>query len=300
VNDDGLKLEQLLTPEDWSILSQLADGLKIFHTATIALEGYAKNAKFGAMWECVPVLEILSNNLIRLQDEYPLLTTFQSTDISSIDPLSEHVPRNPATDFICESVNHAWVKFQEYYKLTDRSIWYIAGLILNPEHKWAYLEYAWREERDWIQTAKKQFKALWAQYKPAQAAQAYPEAVARSSLPSRELKRKESTLENELNAWRHISKKKAKIMDEYDEYLSTAPLEAGTVSNLVVWWGHHSGQWPNLSRLAFDALSIPAMSAECERSFSDAGRTITDERASLDPEAIEACSCMKNWLSRKL
>ncbi len=80
-NDDGLKIEQMLTPEDWLILTQLAEGLKVFHTATIALEGHAKDAKLGAMWECVAVLEVLSNNLIRLQDEYPLSTTFKTTDL---------------------------------------------------------------------------------------------------------------------------------------------------------------------------------------------------------------------------
>jgi len=71
--------------------------------------------------------------------------------------------------------------------------------------------------------------------------QAYPETAARSSLASRELKRKESMLKDELNAWRHVLKKKVKIMDEYDEYLSTVPLDAGTVTNLVIWWGYHSG-----------------------------------------------------------
>lgn len=65
--DDGLKPEQILTPEDWLFLTQLADGLMVFHTATITLEGHAKDAKFGAMWECVPVLEVLSNALIKLQ-----------------------------------------------------------------------------------------------------------------------------------------------------------------------------------------------------------------------------------------
>jgi hAT family C-terminal dimerisation region len=204
------------------------------------------------------------------------------------------------TEFMCESVNAAWIKFQEYYKLIDRSVWYTAGLVLNPEQKWAYLEYAWKDEKDWTTTAKRQFKDLWAQYKPAQPTQPYPEAAARSSSPSRELKRKESTLTDEMNAWRYVPKKKTKIMDEYDEYLSTAPLEAGAVSNLILWWADRSGQWPNLSRLAFDALSIPAMSAECERCFSDAGRTITDERARMGSESIEACSCLKNWLMKSL
>ena len=171
---------------------------------------------------------------------------------------------------------------------------------MNPEQKWAYLEYAWKDEKDWTPTAKRQFKDLWAQYKPTPPTPPHPEITARSSLPSRELKRKESFLADELNAWRHASKKKIKIMDEYEEYLSIPPLEARTVTNLAIWWGHHSGQWPNLSRLALDALSIPAMSAECERCFSAAGRLITDERASLDAESAEACSCVKNWLNQKL
>jgi hypothetical protein len=72
--DDGLKPEQILTPEDWLILTQLVSGLKVFHTGTITLEGHAKDARFGAMWECIPVLEVLSNNLIRLQDEVPNYT----------------------------------------------------------------------------------------------------------------------------------------------------------------------------------------------------------------------------------
>ena len=48
-------------------------------------------------------------------------------------------------------------------------------------------------------------------------------------------------LKDELNAWRYALKKKVKIMDKYNEYLSTAPLDAGTVTNLVIWWGYHSG-----------------------------------------------------------
>lgn len=101
------------------------------------------------MWECVPVLEVLSNNLIYLQDEYPLSTTFKATEISYLDPLPESLPgANPATEFMCESVNRSWIKFQEYYQLTDRSVWYIAGLVLNPEQKWGYLFYTWRDEKD--------------------------------------------------------------------------------------------------------------------------------------------------------
>jgi hypothetical protein len=64
----------------------------------------------------------------------------------------------------------------------------------------------------------------------------------RSLLASHKLKRKESMLADKLNAWRDVLKKKTKIMDEYDDYLLTPPLDAGTVTNLVIWWGHHRGQ----------------------------------------------------------
>jgi len=290
LSDDKDKLleQQLLNPIDWSILAQLADALKVFEAATIASEGHVKDARFGAMWECVPVLEV-SNSLIELQSRYPDKETFKSTQISQFDTDPDDLPgANPATEFLNASINRAWLKFQDYYAHTDRSIWYIAGCILNPEQKWAYLEYAW--EKSWIITAKGQFKDPWEAYKPAQR----PEATARTSLPSRELKSKDSILGGELNAWRHEARKKVKVMDEDEEYLLSPPMEAGAVLDLVLSWGSRSEQWPNLTR-----LSIPAMSAECERCFSDAGRTITDDRASLGPEAIEACACMKHWLMNK-
>jgi hypothetical protein len=65
--------------------------------------------------------------------------------------------------------------------------------------------------------------------------------------------------------------------DELDQYLSTP-----TVTNLslkpISWWLEPTQQstFPNLSRMAIDILSIPAMSAEPERLFSSAKITITD------------------------
>ena len=47
--------------------------------------------------------------------------------------------------------------------------------------------------------------------------------------------------------------------------------------------------------MAFDILSIPAMSDEPERVFSGARRTISWERMSLSEETIEAIECLKHW-----
>lgn len=47
--------------------------------------------------------------------------------------------------------------------------------------------------------------------------------------------------------------------------------------------------------MAMDILSIPAMSAESERVFSGARRTVSCERASLGPPRIEQNEYLKSW-----
>jgi hypothetical protein len=48
--------------------------------------------------------------------------------------------------------------------------------------------------------------------------------------------------------------------------------------------------------MAIDVLSIPAMSAESERVFSGARRTISWERHQLGADVVEQSECIKSWL----
>ena len=48
--------------------------------------------------------------------------------------------------------------------------------------------------------------------------------------------------------------------------------------------------------MAIDILSIPSMSAEAERIFSGARRTISWDRMSLGSTNIERTECLKSWL----
>ena len=47
--------------------------------------------------------------------------------------------------------------------------------------------------------------------------------------------------------------------------------------------------------MVIDIYSIPAMSSEAERVFSEAKRTISDSRGSLKSETIELLECLKSW-----
>ena len=46
-----------------------------------------------------------------------------------------------------------------------------------------------------------------------------------------------------------------------------------------------------------DVFSIPAMSSECERVFSQLRRLITFERTHLGDDMIESDDCQKHWLA---
>jgi hypothetical protein len=67
------------------------------------------------------------------------------------------------------------------------------------------------------------------------------------------------------------------------------------IKNALHWWRNHAQRWPNMARMAFDLLSIPAMSAECERVFSQAKLLITTQRNRLGDSIIEAVECLKHW-----
>ena len=59
-------------------------------------------------------------------------------------------------------------------------------------------------------------------------------------------------------------------------------------------------RYPRLSLMAFDILSVPAMSDEPERVFSGARRTITWDKAQMEPNTIEMRECLKHWKKSKI
>jgi hypothetical protein len=69
---------------------------------------------------------------------------------------------------------------------------------------------------------------------------------------------------------------------------------------LYSWWLEERQQrlYPNLSKMALDILTIPAMLAAPERLFSSANITISDRCNRLHGDTTDAIECLKSW--RKL
>ena len=86
------------------------------------------------------------------------------------------------------------------------------------------------------------------------------------------------------------------IEDEYEDFINSKPISIqGTA---LEWWLNltRRADYPRLSQMAIDILSIPSMSAEAERVFSGARRTISWDRISLGSTNIERTECLKSWL----
>ena len=76
--------------------------------------------------------------------------------------------------------------------------------------------------------------------------------------------------------------------DDFSRYINgrpTPPIE-WQATNLFRWW--LQSDFPSLRQWVFDTLSIPAMSAELERVFSQSKRTLTDARSRMAPATFEA------------
>ena len=85
-------------------------------------------------------------------------------------------------------------------------------------------------------------------------------------------------------------------MDELREYEKeeTEPI-AGGPYRIFYYWALWSSQWPKLSAMAKDLLSIPATSAASERAFSTGKDVFGIARMSLHPETVEALVCLRSW-----
>jgi hypothetical protein len=311
---DDFKDKIRLNEDDWYILQHLVTALVYFESATMALQGQAKDGSFGAMGECIPIIEVLSRKLTELQDQFPLTTTFESTELDDLKDLPAFLeslpPRpgdDPATGFITECTNRAHAKLAQYYSLTDESTWFTAGMILDPTIKWRWCKNNWIDKPEWLEQAQENMRKLWrSTYKPTSLTTRKRHLPDRGQQPAKSIRREANFRDSSLYSWRQAEsdEDEDEAQDEYEAYLQEKRLrlpeecqEASTV--LFDYWKGREQRWPNLTRFAFDALSIPAMSAECERCFSSGKNMISDSRYSLAPDTIEACECNRHWILHK-
>ena len=203
-------------------------------------------------------------------------------------------------------IDCGWAKLEKYYVKSDITPVYRAALALHPSYGYDYFERHWKKamnKPEWYKDMRSAVHSLFDEYRK----QAEVEAQAQAGL----LEDDDNIIDVNVNEYSSFGKrsistltaqrKKAKTVNELDSFQTrTIYAEDLDVTNPLEWWSRHQSEYPVLYRMALDLFSIPGMSAECERVFSQAEKMITDERNRLSPETVEADQLQKHWLMRGL
>ena len=232
-------IDDQLSLEDWVFLEQVLEFLSPFRDETLLLEG---NRSQGALHDVYPSLEVIRNHILLFLSRFP-----------------------HSSSHFHQSLQLAWNKLNKYYSLSTLSPIICASIILNPNMDGFFesSEHGWGSRNDWVDEAMRLVRELWHQnYKPLH--------VQLPIIPFPSPQKSSSTTIGR-------SFKKVRLMevgtegsDELERYLRWLIKNDGEppIEQLVNWWSMAGSLYPRLSRMALDTLSVPAMSAECERVFS--------------------------------
>jgi hypothetical protein len=288
-----------LSQQDWIDLQHFLDILRPFHSLTKRMEGRANRpgleGSHGSLYETLEALDVLFKKL-REAGDYAFT---HATEVS---------------EYYATSIDTARLKLEEYFGLTDETPAYRVAVALHPANKFTYFELEWAHNKEWIREAKKVVEEAYTQYEAAANQEVEEEADERQEEedvavstddetrldPLQQARKRRQRLAATVVIASTRNAKRKRATTELDEFMARTNRADLDVDNPLEWWVQHKSDYPILSRMAFDLFSCPAMSAECERVFSQTGKVITDERNRLEPGTVAALECQKHLLRSSL
>jgi hypothetical protein len=269
-------LRDMLNAEDWDILIQYQKLLEPCWLATVDLQGQPGDGKSCGISKVLFDLEFIVEELTAAYDRYKhasLATTEGQWHFAA-------------------QIKLALDKAEEYYAKLGDSPAYLAAAVLHPAYTWRVIESQWANRKSWITTGRKAVKSLWnSTYKQLPVSDTIsPVKKATAHEPD--------TLETFHNRAKSLAKARSKVQkvavpDEFERYSNQEPIDLRLP---LEWWRTiGSNEYPHLAQMAFDILSIPAMSDEPERVFSRLGLMITTRRNHLEQPTIQAAQCLHSW-----
>lgn len=242
-----------LSRAEWAALTDMSDFLKPFYDATLATESHKHSLD-----RTLITMDFLLTHLERARVNYG--------NCSTMNPL----------------VETAWAKMDEYYHKTDDIAVYRAALVLNPSKKFAYFDEHWQQRPEWITRAKQTTRELWAEkYRPSSLITTNNKTVTASS------NQMDNSFLDFLSQDLHPT---TRVRDELELYLTDALVPSSEFDHYPLTWWLQPAQlkrYPHVYIMAIDIPSIPPMSAEVERLFSEAKHTLAHQRMSMTAETLE-------------
>lgn len=253
------KLEGIkLTGSDWELLAKTRQFLKPYALGTLLAQSDASSVS-----ESLLVMDVLLSHYEKTKKE------------------------NPNDQRLLKAISMGWYVLDKYYTLADNAPVYAATLLLDPARRLAYIKQNWPVE--WHQAAIDGAREIWEEE--------YKGGPVPSPLPLTQPPKKKSKQHSKLFKLTDVRKKTGpSAIDDIDVFMTQDAIEHhGTA---LQWWTRPEQRlaYPKLSRMAMDLFSIPSSSAESERAFSGARRTVSWDRSKMTCESMEKVECVGNWL----
>lgn len=281
-------LQDQLSSDDWSVVVQYHEILQPFKSATLHLQGQIGGCT-GAIWQVLPVFERL---LTHLEDQRYIHRPLESQKMrsNSLNDRKEKGSLNPeylATEHhFSTNINLGWQKLDEYYARLDQSPIFCAAVVLHPRQKWRWFEKHWAGHKEWIDQAKVGIEQLWREYK--------------NDEPAVQRQRSPDKVSVQVDEWSDDEEDVHSSVDQLMQYYAEPPHDRSLPvdKSPIPYWVAKKNVWPQLAAMALDIYSVPAMSDEPERIFSQTGHVLAPRRRSLTSKSMEQLMCMKSWLKQ--
>src|SRR5262249_40175060 len=147
---------------------------------------------------------------------------------------------------------------------------YYAAIVLHPGLK-RYCNNAWRDRPEWLISNERAFQRLWSIYKSQLPQRSSPQCmqqpVSTSTSNFTDYLRSLTSAEDDNDEVQQEE------VDEYGRWKARRPVSMDDMAakEPIRWWRLQRAEYPCLSQMAVDILTIPAAGTQIERAFSEAG-----------------------------
>lgn len=229
-HDHALAIDRLAN-DDWESLTSFYEILRPFKKETMNLQGHGTTGSYGTAWEVLPTIYRLLKHTREKQAEYLNIAMFIYGD-----PKSHH---------IYHSLTLCIKKLEKYQNLLSQTPIYAAATVMNPTKKWAWFDQRRPEYKDKAELGVQQ---IWDDFYKNRLPTPFPSSVTVDHPGSNT---DDDCLDNEPFS----------EVDPYTEYCQASRIsdQSCKPKDLANWWRAHPQM--KVSRMAWDTLAIPAMSA---------------------------------------
>lgn len=156
-------------------------------------------------------------------------------------------------------------KLRAYYTLPEMSPVYVVAVVCDPRRKFKWFEHHWKDTPELIDQARNILFEFYNQYYHRPGTGKYLQGLTNdfADWPSL-LKPDLEALPPKQRAMRNL--------DELDVYLGKSRIHYN--DDVPKWLRDNKDEFPTVTQMAYDVLSIPASSAEVERVFSRCDRKL--------------------------